>query len=100
MCRATRTVNNETSVEDRYFITSATHNDAKIITQSVRAHWGIENSLHWILDVAFNEDQSRIREGYAAENMATIRKIALNIRKKQQIQKRRCQGKETPSCLG
>ena len=53
----------------------------KKIAQSVRAHWGIENSLHRILDVAFNEDQCRIRIGYAAQNMATIRKISLNILK-------------------
>jgi len=81
MCRATRTVGGETSVEDRYFITSVKHDDARKIAESIRAHWGIENSLHWVLDMAFNEDQSRIRIGYAAQNMATIRKIALNILK-------------------
>ncbi|NIA14092.1 MAG: ISAs1 family transposase [Nitrospiraceae bacterium] len=81
MCRATRTVNDETSVEDRYFITSATHNDVKKIATGIRNHWGIENSLHWVLDVAFQEDQSRIRVGYAAENMAAIRKMAINVLK-------------------
>lgn len=81
MCRATRTVNGETSVEDRYFITSDTGNDVEKIASAIRAHWRIENSLHWVLDIAFDEDQSRIRAGYAAENLATIRKLALNVLK-------------------
>ena len=87
MCRATRTENGETSVEDRYFITSARHDDAQQIAHAVRAHWRIENGLHWILDVAFNEDQSRIRSGHAAENMATMRKIAHNALKQDTSQK-------------
>lgn len=87
MCRATRTVNGETSFEDRYFITSSTHNDVDKIAHGVRAHWGIENRLHWVLDVAFLEDQSRIRLRHAAENMATIRKIALNTIKKNTTRK-------------
>jgi predicted transposase YbfD/YdcC len=82
MCRATRTVKGQTSVEDRYYITSSTHNNVEKIAHGVRAHWGIENGLHWVLDVAFLEDQSRIRLRHAAENMATIRKIALNTIKK------------------
>jgi predicted transposase YbfD/YdcC len=81
MCRATRTHKDETSVEDRYFITSCTHDDVIRIADAVRNHWGIENGLHWVLDVAFLEDHSRIRSGYAAENMATIRKIAHNALK-------------------
>jgi len=93
MCRATRTVKCESSVEDRYFITSAKDNDAVTIAESIRAHWSIENSLHWTLDVAFNEDQARIRIGYAAENMATIRKIALNTVKKNKTSKRGVKGK-------
>jgi predicted transposase YbfD/YdcC len=51
MCRATRTLHGETSTEDRYFITSTTHNDVEIIAHGARAHWGIENGLHWLLDV-------------------------------------------------
>lgn len=78
MCRATRTEKGETSIEDRYFITSCFHNDVVKIADAVRNHWGIENSLHWVLDVAFLEDQSRVRTGYAAENMATVRKVAHN----------------------
>ncbi len=63
------------------------------IAQSIRAHWGIENSLHWILDVAFNEDQSRIRIGHAAQNMNIIRKIALNTVKNNKTSKRGVKGK-------
>lgn len=81
MCRATRTEQGETSVEDRYFITSAAHEGVAKIADAVRAHWRIENGLHWVLDVAFGEDQSRIRSGYAAENIAAIRKIANNALK-------------------
>lgn len=87
MCRATRTLKGETSTEDRYFITSTTHKDVEKIAHGVRAHWGIENGLHWVLDVVFLEDQSRIRMRYAAENMATIRKIALNAIKKNKTRK-------------
>ncbi|MBI2423070.1 MAG: ISAs1 family transposase [Candidatus Hydrogenedentes bacterium] len=81
MCRATRTVNQETSIEDRYYITSERQDSAIKLAAAVRAHWGIENSLHWVLDVTFNEDQSRVRIGHAAENLATIRKMALNVMK-------------------
>lgn len=93
MCRATRTLKGETSVEDRYFITSAKDNDVATVAQSIRSHWGIENSLHWVLDVAFNEDQSRIRIGHAAQNMNIIRKIALNTIKKNKTSKRGVKGK-------
>ncbi|VAW49017.1 Mobile element protein, partial [hydrothermal vent metagenome] len=50
---------------------------------SVRAHWGIENSLHWVLDVVFREDDSRIRRGYAPENFNIIRQLAINLLKKE-----------------
>jgi predicted transposase YbfD/YdcC len=93
MCRATRTVKGETSVEDRYYITSAKDSDVAMIAQSIRGHWAIENSLHWVLDVAFNEDQSRIRIGHAQENMTTIRKIALNTVKRNKTSKRGVKGK-------
>ena len=93
MCRATRSLKGETSVEDRYFITSARDKDVATIAQSIRAHWRLEGSLHWVLDVAFNEDQSRIRIGYAAENMNTIRKIALNTVKNNKTSKRGVKGK-------
>lgn len=63
--------------EDRFYITSLT--DVKTFARAVRAHWGIENSLHWCLDVTFGEDYSRIRKDHSAENMAVVRHIALDV---------------------
>jgi len=65
--------------ETRYFITSLT--DVTTFAKAVRAHWGIENSLHWCLDVVFHEDACRTRKDNSAENFSVIRKIALNILK-------------------
>ena len=53
--------------------------DPERIGRYIRHHWRVENSLHWVLDVAFNEDQSRARVGHAAENLAIIRRFALNL---------------------
>jgi predicted transposase YbfD/YdcC len=50
-----------------------------VIASAVRSHWGIENTLHWVLDMTFREDESRIRGKNAAENMAIVRHIALNM---------------------
>jgi len=66
--------------ETRYFITSLT--DIELFAKAVRAHWGIENSLHWCLDVTFGEDNNRTRKDNSAENLAIIRRIALNVLKK------------------
>jgi predicted transposase YbfD/YdcC len=78
--------------ETRFYITSMEPNAEKI-ARSIRSHWGIENNLHWILDVAFHEDQSRKREGYAAQNFAMINRIALNLIKNEQSKKRSVKGK-------
>ena len=63
-----------------YFISSKTMTAAEVL-QATRQHWQVENSLHWVLDVAFSEDKCRARAGYAAENLATARQIALNLLK-------------------
>jgi len=68
------------SCETRYFISSL-EGKAKLHCETARRHWQIENSLHWVLDVAFREDFSCLRKGYAPENFATLRQIALNLLK-------------------
>jgi predicted transposase YbfD/YdcC len=68
----------KTTTEQRYFISSLPP-DPKLFAAAVRAHWGIENSLHYVLDVAYREDASRIKTGYAPENWACFRKIALTV---------------------
>lgn len=69
----------KTTQETRYFISSVDACDPKWLGQIIRAHWGIENQLHWVLDYAFDEDGQRARIGNSAANMAIIRHIALNI---------------------
>lgn len=75
---STRTIAGQTSTETRYYISSLELAAGKFMSV-IRSHWRIENSLHWVLDVVFKEDQSRVRMGYAAENLAYVRKLALNI---------------------
>ncbi len=75
-----RTIGEETSIDYRFFLTSLDGGVEEFAT-SVREHWQVENSLHWVLDVGFREDESRVREGYGAENMAMLRKMALNLLK-------------------
>ena len=74
--RSTCEIDGEKSVSERYFLTSLT--DAHTLAYAVRAHWGIENGLHWTLDVAFREDESRARTQNAQANLVTLRHLALN----------------------
>jgi predicted transposase YbfD/YdcC len=83
-----RHVNGKTSFERRYYITSLMPN-AKQIAQAVRKHWGIENKVHWVLDMAFREDECRIRKDNAPINMATLRHIALNLLKQENSGKKK-----------
>jgi predicted transposase YbfD/YdcC len=64
--------------EIRYFLSSCPDSPA-VLGQAVRTHWAIENALHWVLDVTFREDDSRVRDQRAARNFAVLRKIALNL---------------------
>lgn len=64
---------------ERHFYISSLEADAEEISTMIRDHWGVENSLHWILDVNYKEDQCRIRTGHAASNVSTLRKWSLNL---------------------
>jgi predicted transposase YbfD/YdcC len=86
MVESLRTVNGETSKEKRYFILSFI-TIASFFAKCVRHHWRIENSLHWVLDVAFREDESRIRKDNAPANMGTIRRVGLNMIKQEKTEK-------------
>ena len=81
MVESIRKVKTETTIERRYYLSSLTL-DAERFGNAVREHWGIENSLHWSLDVTFREDDNRARMQNAAQNMATLRRITLNLLKK------------------
>lgn len=78
-----RHIKDKIETETRYFIGSL-KDDAEKALHAIRSHWGVENKLHWVLDMTFGEDQSRIRKGNAATNMAIVRHIALNMIKKAQ----------------
>ncbi|MBI1802415.1 MAG: ISAs1 family transposase [Chloroflexi bacterium] len=80
MVRAERRTATETTCESRYFITSL-EGRAEQVLHAVRAHWSIENELHWVLDIAFREDESRLRKDHGPENFALLRHIALNLLK-------------------
>jgi predicted transposase YbfD/YdcC len=78
MIEAQRRQGDQVTSETRYYI-SRLPADARGLLQAVRSHWGIENALHWVLDMAFREDASRIRTGHAAHNLSILRRLALNL---------------------
>ena len=80
---ASRTVQDRETKETRYYISDEEGFSAAYYNSLVRGHWGIENHLHWHLDVTFKEDASRARKGNAPENLSTLRKLALQIIKEQ-----------------
>lgn len=98
MVNSQRQVKSKITIETRYYISSLP-NDAKKILHAARSHWGVENSLHWVLDVAMGEDDSRIRKDNAPENMAALRRIALNLLKQEKTLKRGIQGKRLKAAL-
>jgi predicted transposase YbfD/YdcC len=82
MVEATRQLGDQESLERRYYISAlpgTTDNDAQRLNGVMRTHWEIENRVHWVLDVAMGEDINRTRKGESAQNLALIRKLALNL---------------------
>jgi predicted transposase YbfD/YdcC len=77
-----RVTADKTETTTRYFI-SSWQAPAQAFMAAIREHWQIENGLHWVLDIAFREDESRIRKDYAPQNMAVLRHIALNLLKQE-----------------
>lgn len=92
MVRGERRLGSERTVEDRYYLLSHALS-ARAFGDAVRSHWGIENAVHYVLDVTFQEDQSRIRQGYAAENFAVLRHIALNLLRQQTVKRKSIKGR-------
>jgi predicted transposase YbfD/YdcC len=88
-----REVDGKSTVERRYYLSSLPLG-VETFARAVRSHWGVENKVHWIMDVCFREDQSRARAGYAAENLATLRRLALNLLKREKTKKRGIRGKQ------
>lgn len=96
---STRELNNGSkSTEKRYYLTSHAP-DAQKLLDLVRRHWGIENRCHWVLDVTFNEDQCRARMGHAAQNLALLRKLTLNLLRADQSVKDTMRGKRIRAAL-
>ena len=88
MLETTRTVNNEVEKSVRYFVSSLIYEDIALFKKAVRSHWDIEINLHWSLDVSFKEDLNRCRAGHSAENLAIVRRVALNLIKQEKTHKR------------
>jgi predicted transposase YbfD/YdcC len=86
MLRAERRIGTKSSIETRYYISSL-ENNAKLALRAARKHWGVENGLHWVLDIAFREDESRVRKDHGPENFAVLRHVALNLLKQESTTK-------------
>lgn len=90
--RAQRRLGDEVSTEDRYHISSLPGQADQLLT-TIRSHWGVENELHWSLDVTFREDDSRVRKGDGAQNFSILRRLALNLLRREKTAKIGLKGK-------
>ncbi len=86
MVERTDEIHDHVSLEKSHYISSLKP-DAEVIGRAIRGHWCVENQLHWSLDVAFREDQCRVRIGNAASNFSIIRHLALNLLKNEKTSK-------------
>jgi predicted transposase YbfD/YdcC len=84
--QARRSVGDQETVEDRYYISSLA-GSAERLLGATRTHWAIENSLHWVLDIAFREDECRVRKDHGPQNLAILRHIAINLLKQEKTAK-------------
>jgi len=94
----TRRIGETETNQTRYYITNLENNATKLL-HAVRRHWSIENSCHWVLDIAFREDESRIREGHSAENFSTLRRMTLALLKRETSFKRGIKAKRLKAAL-
>ena len=93
MVESIRETAGKITVERRYYLSSLPL-DIDLFSRAVRGHWGVENSCHWVLDVVMREDDSRTRTGHAAENLATLRRMAMNLLNRDKTKKRGIKGKQ------
>ncbi len=92
MVQARRTVGGKEAMQRRYYLSSLKA-DVEKFAKAVRGHWGVENGLHWVLDVVFGEDQARARSGHAPENLAATRRLAVSLLRRDKTCRRSIKGK-------
>jgi len=96
--RSTRILNSQSSTELRFYISSCDSN-AEILGKGIRSHWGVENKVHYVLDVAYNEDKCRVRKDHGAENLSVMRRITQNMAKLETSKKLSMNKKRTLASL-